>query len=324
MKNFVDFSDLLTVTIIVLSLMSCVGKSEEPENKLATRIWKPGASSEFEVGTQIRPWTIADEGMTYILDNMQSMIGVNNLYLIVVMHEEHRPFKAPEFPHNPKRDIFDAEDSRVSFFPEWERYGKIKPLLSDYEWINQTDWLQLVIDSCRARGLGVGAEVSHYPIPKALVRENPDWQQKKIDGEPWNTSRFCPNNPDVRKYVIALFGDIAANYDVDYIQTCQLIFNNLDIDEGGTCFCRHCMAAAKEAGFDLEAAIPVLMKDKNAQPQRDNWITFRTNITTEFYRLISEKIKEENPGCHLRFNDVLMWGGEAALDFGMDMKAVAP
>ncbi len=41
-------------------------------------VWKPDSTSEFEVGTQIRAWTIKDEGMTTILDNMQSMAGVNN------------------------------------------------------------------------------------------------------------------------------------------------------------------------------------------------------------------------------------------------------
>ncbi|MFC2099184.1 hypothetical protein ACFLTA_00495 [Bacteroidota bacterium] len=310
------------LTLIVSLLYSCTTDSSDTTDP--DRIWKPDHTSRFEVGTQIRPWTIYDEGMTYILDNMQSMIGVNNLYIIVVMHEEHRPYKAPEFPHNPARDIFDAEDSRVSFFPEWERYGKIKPLMSDHEWISKTDWLQLVIDSCRARGLSVGAEVSHFPIPKSLIRENPDWQQKKINGEAWNTSRFCPNNPDVREYVLALYGDIAANYDVDYIQTCQFIYNNLEIDEGGTCFCRHCVAAASEAGFDLEAAIPILQEDQNAQPQRDNWIKFRTETTTNFYRDISEAIAKENPDCHLRFNDVLVWGAETTIEYGMDLKAVAP
>ena len=145
--------------------------------------WKPDATSAFEVGTQLRPWTIYDEGMTNILDNVQSMAGVNNIYLIVVMHQEHRPFKAPEFPHNPARDIFDAEDSRVSFFPDMKRYGTIKPLLSDYDWIRETDWLQLVVDSCRARGLSVGAEVSHYPIPKKLVRDNPDRSHLAVRSE---------------------------------------------------------------------------------------------------------------------------------------------
>ena len=67
-------------------------------------VWKSDSSSEFEVGTQIRAWTIKDEGMANILDNMQSMAGVNNLYMVVVMHQEHRPYHAPEFPHNPARD----------------------------------------------------------------------------------------------------------------------------------------------------------------------------------------------------------------------------
>jgi hypothetical protein len=314
------------IALILFACISLAGKAQvgAPNADPWYRVWKPDSTSAFEVGTQIRPWTIHDEGMSYILDNMQSMAGVNNLYIIVVMHEEHRPFNAPEFPHNPARDIFDAEDSRVSFFPEMKRYGTIKPLMSDHDWIRGTDWLQLVIDSCRARGLSVGAEVSHFPIPKALVRANPDWQQKTINGEALNPNMFCPNNPDTREYVIALFGDIAANYDVDYIQTCQLLFNNRDIDQGGTCFCRHCIAKARHAGFDLEAAMKVLKKDKNAQPERDRWIEFRTNSTTELYRLISEKIKEENPGCHLRFNDVLAWSGGNAIDYGMDMKAVAP
>ncbi len=167
-----DMKKITPITLLFLQfvVMGC----QEKIRTNTERVWKPDYTSEFEVGTQIRPWTIVDEGMTYILDNMQSMIGVNNLYMVVVMHQEHRPFHAPEFPHNPARDIFDAEDSRVSFFPEWERYGEIKPLLSDHVWISETDWLQLMIDSCRARGLSVGAEVSHFPIPKQLVRENPD------------------------------------------------------------------------------------------------------------------------------------------------------
>ena len=313
---------LFAVMIFVVWMGAVVLGAEETVKW--KRVWKPDATSEFEVGTQIRAWTIGDEGMAYILDNMQSMAGVNNLYMVVVMHQEHRPFQAPEFPHNPARDVWNAEDSRVTFFPDMKRYGKIKPLLSDHKWIRDTDWLELMVDSARARGLGVGAEVSHYPIPKALIRDNPDWQMKKLDGESWSASRFCANNPDAREYLIALFGDLAANYDLDYIQTCQYFFNDKDIDEGGTCFCRHCIAEAKRTGFDLEAAIPVLKKNKSAQPERDKWLALRRNSTTKLYRQIAEKIKNENPKCHIRLNDVFAWGGGDAIDYGMDIKALAP
>ena len=313
MKTHVSFKCILLLSLLSLS-QSALGGAYKP-------VWKPDTTSEFEVDTQIRAWTIQDEGMEYILDNMQSMAAINNLYMVVVMHQEHRPFHAPEFPHNPVRDSWEAEDSRVTFFPELKRYGKIKPLLSDHQWIRETDWLRLMVDAARARGLRVGAEVSHFPISKGLLRKTPDWQMKTINGTSWNQSRFCPNHPDVRAYLIALFGDLAANYDLDYIQTCQYLFNNKDIDDGGTCFCKHCITEAKASGFDLEAAIPILKKDKNAQPQRSQWLKFRCDSSTKIYRQISEKIHAENPKCHLRLNDIFPWSGGQAIDYGLDIKA---
>ncbi|RMF86705.1 MAG: hypothetical protein D6741_21550 [Planctomycetota bacterium] len=291
------------------------------------RRWRPDRESEFEVGTQVRAWTIHDEGIDYILDTMQSMCGVNNVYMVVVMHEEHRPFGAPEFPHNPARDTWEAEDSRVTFFPDWDRYGDVKPLLSDVDWIRQTDWLQVMIDACRARGMAVGAEVSHFPIPKSIVRAHPDWQQRTIDGAVWKPERFCPNNPEVRKYVVALFGDLAANYDLDYIQTCQHIFDpNTDPAHGGTCFCRYCEAEARKMGFDLRAAASVLKTDPDHQPEKDNWLRLRRHSTTEFYRLIAEEIErvKKNPRCHLRYNDTYPFRGWVLEDVGMYLDEVAP
>jgi len=298
-------------------LYACTPKTNtNTSNQL---IWKPDSTSIFEVGTQIRAWTIKDEGMSAILDNMQSMAGINNVYMVVVMHQEHRPFQAPEFPHNPARDSWEAEDSRVTFFPDLDRYGEVKPLLSDVDWIRETDWLQLMVDSCRGRSLAVGAEVSHFPIPKSLIKEHSDWQQKKIDGTSWSDSRFCPNSPEPRDYIIALFGDLAENYDLDYIQTCQYLFWNNDIDEGGTCFCQYCIAEAKKAGFDLEAAMPVLAANKNAQPERERWREFRAYSTTKFYHDISKEIKRvrKNPNCHLRYNDTYPYRGWDPRDLSM-------
>lgn len=288
-------------------------------------LWRPDSTSNFEVGTQIRAWTIKDEGMSYILDNMQSMAGINNVYMVVVMHQEHRPFQAPEFPHNPARDSWEAEDSRVTFFPDMDRYGEVKPLFSEEDWIRKTDWLKLMIDSCRARSLAVGAEVSHYPIPKSIIREHPDWQQKKIDGSSYSDTRFCPNSPEPRVYVINLFGDLAENYDLDYLQTCQHLFWHEDIDEGGTCFCRHCLAEAKKTGFDLEAAMPILAADKNAQPEREQWRKFRAYSTKKFYQDISDEIKKvrKNPKCHLRYNDTYPFRGWDPRDLSMHIDEVA-
>jgi len=198
---------MLVALTAVTGFLQHGGDESQTEPEVNSRQWKPDATSEFEVSTQIRAWTIQDEGMDRILDNMQQMCGVNNLHMIVVMHAEHRPYKSPEFPHNPARDAWEAEDSRVTFFPDWKRYGEVKPLHSDVEWIKETDWLQLMVDACRKRDMAVGAEVSHFPIPQSLIKSHPEWQQKKIDGKSWKDIRICPNNPEVREYVVALFGD---------------------------------------------------------------------------------------------------------------------
>ncbi len=174
--------------LLILLLIHCgISTASTAE----TRVWKPDASSEFEVGTQIRAWTIQDEGMEYALDTMQSMASINSLYMVAVIHEEHRPYHAPEFPHNPARDTWEAEDSRVTFFPDLERYGKIKPALSDHEWLREKDWLRLMVKAARARELSVGAEVSHFPIPKAVVSQHPEWQMKTIDGKSGTRNAFA-------------------------------------------------------------------------------------------------------------------------------------
>ncbi len=263
-----------------------------------------------------------DEGLKYALDTMQSMAAINNIYMVVVMHEEHRPYHAPEFPHNPARDTWEAEDSRVTFFPELNRYGKIKPALSDHEWLREKDWLRIMVKEARSRGLGVGAEVSHFPIPKAVVSQHPEWQMKTIEGKSWDDERFCPNHPDVRAYLIALFGDLAANYDLDYIQTCQYLFNNRPVDDGGTCFCENCVAKASEMGIDLKSAIPVLRKNPKAQPDLDRWHEFRQLSTIDVYRDLSEAIRKGNPDCHLRLNDNYPWNGGEAIDYGLNLKEV--
>ena len=130
---------------------------------------------------------------------------------------------------------------------------------------------------------------------------------------------FAPTTPEPREYVINLFGDLAENYDLDYIQTCQYLFWNDDIDKGGTCFCEHCIREAKKSGFDLKAAIKALAKDKNVQPERNQWMAFRAASTTRFYKDIADEINRVkiNPKCHLRYNDTYPERGWDTRDLSM-------
>jgi hypothetical protein len=266
-------------------------------------------SPAFEVTGSIYPWEVHDEGIDLILDNMTSIAGINSVYLIAVMHEEHRPFNNDKLPgtfnfiHNPVRTEWDAEDSRAYFKPDMGSYGKIKPIMSEHAWLNETDWLKIVLDKAHARGLRAGVEVSHTYIPVDFMAQHPEYKQKDIDGK--TVDRPCTNNPDVREYLVALYGDLAKNYDVDYVQTCMLLFSRSDDPvKGGTCFCESCKKKAKATGFDMEAAIPILKDNPYAQPQLDNWRNFRKASTTEIYKLVTDRLHKENPEIDFRLNDL--------------------
>ncbi len=266
--------------------------------------------STFEVSASLYPWDVHDEGISLMLDNLTGIAGVNSVYLIAVMHQEHRPFNGPKgtgpwlYIHNPSHSEWNAEDSRAYFHPHLDLYGKIKPFTSSYSWLNDTDWLKVVIDAARARGLKVGVEVSHTYLPKEIYKNNPEYQQRDINNNPiGQMGTPCPNNPDIKEYLLALYTDLAKNYDVDYIQTCMLLFPESN-SRDGICYCEACRKQAKATGFDMEAAIPVLRDNPNAQPQLDQALNFRRVSTTNIYKLIIERMRRENPRIDFRLNDL--------------------
>lgn len=263
----------------------------------------------FEVTGSIYPWDVHDEGIDLLLDNMTSIAGVNSVYLIAVMHQEHRPFNNDNLPgtftfiHNPARSFWDAEDSRAYFKPQLDLYGKIKPLMSSQAWLTNTDWLKLVLDKAHARGLRAGVEVSHTYIPVEVLNAHPEYKQRDINNQA--VDRPCTNHPDVREYLVTLYGDLAKNYDVDYIQTCMLLFSRSDEPtKGGSCFCDACKHKAKSMGFDLEAAMPILKDNPHAEPQLTNWRNFRKSCTTDIYKAVTDRIHQENPRIDFRLNDL--------------------
>ena len=167
--------------------------------------------------------------------------------------------------------------------------------------------LKLVVDSLHARGLKAGAEVSHTYIPLEVLKDNPDIQQRDLYGKV--LERPCPNNPDVREYLLALYGDISKNYNVDFIQTCMWLFFPGNPEKGGSCFCQSCQNEAKAEGFDLAKAIPVLRENPNAQPQLDQWLKFRRNSTNKIYKLVGDRIHKSNPKIDFRLNDTYPFVG---------------
>jgi len=266
----------------------------------------------FEVTSSLYAWEVHDEGIENILDNL-AIGGINSVYLISPMHGERRPFiegfqggrNTYYFPHNPVRREWMAEDSRVYFFPDMSMYGTIKPLQSDYNWLKETNWLNVVIKAARARGLRVGAEVSHTYIPQSLLDRNPEWRQIYLDGTPGRNP--CVNHPEVREYLLALYGDLSRNYDIDYIMTCMYVFNGNGITRNSSCICPYCQQKAKSMGFDLTAAIPIMRDNSMAYPEVEQFLKFREDATTEIYKLVIDRMRKEKPGIEFRLNSLNNW-----------------
>lgn len=301
----------------ILIILSCLWVFEGNAQNIQSSI------SKFEVDGSTYPWEVHDEGIKLILDNMTSMAGINAVYMIAVMHKEHRPFQSPEFLHNPVRTTWDAEDSRAYFLPEMNLYGRIKPVLSGFSWLSETNWLKIVVDSAKARGLKAGAEVSHTYLPVEFLRANPELQQRDINNKALD--RPCTNNPDVREYLLSLFGDLSKNYNVDFVQTCMWLFFPGNPEKGGSCFCESCQKEAMASGFDLAAAIPILKDNPNAQPQLDQWLKFRRASTVKIYKLIADRIHQNNPKVDFRLNEIYPFSGTNVNSTGLyleDLKKI--
>ena len=270
----------------------------------------PPSQPRFEISASLYAWDLHDEGIEKILDNLQQMAAVNSVYLIALMHKEKRPFTSDAFPHNPMRKTWNAEDARVYWRPDPKRYGRIPPRPSDVDWLNKTDWLQTMIAAVRKRGLKTGVEISHTVLDGEWAETKfPDCMQRDINGKPliiWNgrAHPVCLNHPDVRQYVLGLWTDLAANYDVDYLQTCMIPFAEGGPATGG-CFCDACRREAKESGFDLEKARKALLANPESKAEADAWQTFRQNSVTRWYQMINNNAHAVKPNLDVRFNDFM-------------------
>lgn len=297
-RDFIRFSGAAAATVLV------------------PRLRASGTGRPFEVSASLYAWDLHDEGVERVLDNLQGMAAVNSVYLIGVMHPERRPLGGGFFPHNPVRTTWTAEDARCYWHPDPALYGRIKPRLSDNGWLNRTDWVRMLVNAARRRGLRVGVENSHALVDKERAEgEFADLAGRNIHGEITHVRSWlrplCPNHPDVRDYAVAMYSELVAGYGLDYVMSAIVSFDEGGPEQGG-CFCDSCRRAAGEAGFDLARAQRALLADPRAEPARTDWQNFRVQSTARFYKAIHGKLRALKPSIDLRYSqhmsDPAQWG----------------
>lgn len=317
-----------------------------------------------EISASLYPWDLADEGVERILDNLQEMTLCNSVYLIALMHYEKRPLTDLFYPHNPVRKTYSPEDSRAYWRPDLSYYKDtpIKPRPSDRDFLRETDWLAVLIEAARRRGMKTGVELSHTLIDSERARDEfPHAIQHDIYDNRIG-KLICFNNPDAREYAVSLFVELVSRYDVDYIQTCLIPFSSGRAPRGasheaarligtvlGGCFCEHCAKAARQDGLDFEQIKQDLLPLANAvnestleqlhemslllasntsptallleNPSLFQWLTFRRNSLTCFFKEVHERIHAVKPNIDLRLNAYITSNQELS---GLDLRALKP
>lgn len=233
-----------------------------------------------EVAASLYPWDLADEGVENILDNLTNYAGVNSVYLVGIMHNEKRPLRELYYPHNPKRKFYTPEDSRVYYRMDLDNFKNtpLKPIFTEVDFLKGKDWLDELIQAARKRGMKVGSEISHTIFDsKRAMKDHYHLLQKNVKGElvkqcvgANRTKLFCPNQEQVSEYIVKLFFDTVKNHDIDFIQSCLILFaegsvvkfNNAISDDDelevllgtleGGCFCDSCREKAIALGYDFD------------------------------------------------------------------------
>jgi hypothetical protein len=283
---------------------------------LAPRLGASPAGRPLEVSASLYAWDLHDEGVERVLDTLQGMAAVNSVYLLGIMHPERQPADGGTYPHNPVRATWTTEAVRCYWHPDFRRYGRIRPRLSDNAWLNQTDWVRMLVDAARRRGMKVGVENSHAMVDRERAEgEFADLVERNIHGEITHVRTWlrplCPNHPEVTAYAVAMYSELVAAYDVDYVMSAIASF-----DEGGpakgACFCEACRQAARADGLDLAKAQQALLADPADAPALADWRNFRFRSTARFYRAIHDGVHTIKPTIDVRYSqhmaDPVNWG----------------
>jgi hypothetical protein len=199
---------------------------------------------------------LADEGIGFVLDNVQHRAGVDELTLAVAYHDAR-----DIFPHSPSRKVRYLEGGAVFFRPDDSRYGGLRPRVSGLA--GRGDPLGELREAADERGMGVNAWIVFMHNDR-LGFEQPECATQNAFGDRYLTD-LCPANPEVRAFAGALAADVAG-YGVSNIFAESLHFHGLghgyhheryfeDLGAVGTfllglCFCEHCLDAARDAGVD--------------------------------------------------------------------------
>ncbi len=183
--------------------------------------------------------------------------GANQMMFFTSLYHGYRLLQR----RYPRRAIYTLETDRLFYAPDLSLYKDcaVKPERSLDA--GDVDWVAGLSKACRKEG------VQFVPLVpmcagERVVQEHPELAVTNLYGAR-DRLFMCYNNPEVRKYRLAMVRDIVTRYDIaalmlDKIPQIMLeqnafsgLFDPPLRTIGSFCFCEHCAARAKKSGLDL-------------------------------------------------------------------------
>ena len=176
-------------------------------------------------------------------------------------------------PRHP-RQIYQLETG-MSFYPINEAAYKgcaIRPAVTrDYA---GRDFFKEALKAAEKHNMGICAWLACFANGR-VAAEYPETGVQNMYGSR-DRLFMCFNNPEVQKFVKAMFRDLAGQYPVTSLMADKIPQSMLELDTfggrvdplmrlvGSICFCEHCMAQAKKDGVDLAEAKKIALRVADA------------------------------------------------------------
>ncbi len=128
-----------------------------------------------------------------------------------------------------------------------------------------------------------------------VLKAHPDWANKDKSGRTWHErdrkAYLDPANPEVRRYLLGLIGEIAQNYEVDGI---QLDYIRYPFQDPNRNFIFGYGTAARQRFKQQTGVDPVNVTPKSSALWRQ-WVNFRVNQVNSFVAEVSQLLKQQHP-----------------------------
>ncbi|MGB4256882.1 MAG: family 10 glycosylhydrolase, partial [Phycisphaerae bacterium] len=230
--------------------------------------------------------------------------------------------------------IFQVRGNGTVYYP-----SKIEPWAEQYNYQDPGfDPLAVAVKEAHSRGLAIQAWVNVLPAwrgtrpptnPDQLYNKHPEWFWYDQNGKRQALCDFYvslnPCLPEVRAYLVSVFREIVANYEIDALHMDYIRFPN-----------EH-PAIPRGSGLDYPRDIKTLTLYKEAtgkSPDDDPaaWKKWRTDQVTQLVAEVRNMIREVRPACLLaasvganfnsglsHFQDSARWAEEKLIDMAFPM-----